>query len=44
MDLIIDGNAFINIAISVTKSQSQRDKRVGEAYYVNDLFSDGGFI
>ena len=44
MDLIIDGNAFINIAISVTKSQSQRDKRVGDAYYVNDLFSDGGFI
>lgn len=44
MDLIIDGNAFINIAISVTKSLSQKDKRVGEAYYVNDLFSDGGFI
>jgi 5'-3' exonuclease len=44
MDLIIDGNAFINIAISVTKSLTQKDKRVGEAYYVNDLFSDGGFI
>lgn len=44
MDLIIDGNAFINVAISVTKSLSSRDKRVGEAYYVNDLFNDGEFI
>lgn len=44
MDLIIDGNAFINVAISVTKSQSARDKRTGDAYYVNDLFNDNGFI
>lgn len=44
MDLIIDGNAFINVAISVTKSQSAKDKRTGDAYYVNDLFSDNGFI
>jgi len=41
MDLIVDGNAFINVAISVTKSVSMRDKRTGEAYYVNDLFNDG---
>lgn len=44
MDLIIDGNAFINVAISVTKAQSSRDKRTGDAYYVNDLFNDNGFI
>lgn len=44
MDLIIDGNAFINVAISVAKSQSSKDKRTGDAYYVNDLFNDGGFI
>lgn len=44
MDLIIDGNAFINVAISVTKSLSFKDKRTGEAYYVNDLFNDGGFV
>jgi len=44
MDLIIDGNAFINVAISVTKSLTSKDKRVGEAYYVSDLFNDGGFI
>jgi 5'-3' exonuclease len=44
MDLIIDGNAFINVAISVTKSLSSRDKRTGDAYYVNDLFNDNGVI
>jgi len=44
MDLIIDGNAFINVAISVTKSVSFKDKRTGDAYYVNDLFNDGSFI
>jgi 5'-3' exonuclease len=44
MDLIIDGNAFINVAISVTKSVSSRDKRTGDVYYVNDLFNDGGYI
>jgi hypothetical protein len=44
MDLIIDGNAFINVAISVTKSLSAKDKRTGDAYYVNDLFNDGGFM
>ena len=44
MDLIIDGNAFINVAISVTKSLSFKDKRTGDAYYVNDLFNDDGFM
>lgn len=44
MDLIIDGNAFINVAISVTKAQSAKDKRTGDAYYVNDLFNDNGSI
>ena len=44
MDLIIDGNAFINVAISVTKSLSTKDKRTGDAYYVNDIFNDDGFI
>jgi 5'-3' exonuclease len=44
MDLIIDGNAFINVAISVTKAQTSNDKRTGDAYYVNDLFNDNGFI
>lgn len=44
MDLIIDGNAFINVAISVTKSVSAKDKRTGDAYYVNDLFNEDAFM
>jgi 5'-3' exonuclease len=44
MDLIIDGNAFINVAISVTKAQTSRDKRSIDQYWVNDLFNDDGFI
>lgn len=44
MDLIIDGNAFINVAISVTKSVSLKDKRTSDAYYVNDIFNDGSFM
>jgi len=44
MDLIIDGNAFINVAISVTKSVSFKDKRIGEKYYVNDLFNENSFL
>ena len=44
MRLIIDGNAFINVAISVTKNVTSRDQRVGDTYYVNDLFSESGFI
>lgn len=41
MHLVIDGNAFINVAISVTKSVTSRDKSIGEVYYVEDLFNDG---
>lgn len=40
MHLVIDGNAFINVAISVTKSVTSRDKSIGEVYYVEDLFND----
>jgi 5'-3' exonuclease len=44
MRLIVDGNAFINVAISVTKNVTSRDQRVGDTYYVNDLFSENGYI
>ena len=36
---IIDGNAYINVAISVTKSILSRDKSIGKEYYVDDIFS-----
>lgn len=44
MHLVIDGNAFINVAISITKAVTSKDKRIGEKYYVDDLFNEGHFL
>jgi 5'-3' exonuclease len=40
MNLIIDGHAFLNIAINVTKAVTEKDLRVGQKYWVNNLFED----
>lgn len=44
MDFIIDGNAYLNVAISVTKNIAYRDKTIGAKYYVNDIFNEGKSI
>jgi hypothetical protein len=44
MDFIVDGNAYLNIAISVTRSMAYKDKSIGSKYYVNDIFNEGEFI
>jgi len=44
MNLVIDGNAFLNVAVSIAKNILANDKRVGEKYYVSDLLSDDKFI
>ena len=44
MDFIIDGNAYLNVAINVSKNIAYRDKSIGSKYYVNDIFNDGKFI
>lgn len=44
MDFVIDGNAYLNVAISVAKSIAYRDKSIGSKYYVNDIFNDGKSI
>ena len=44
MDFIIDGNAYLNVAINVTKNICFRDKTVGAKYYVNDIFNEDKFI
>jgi len=44
MNIVIDGNAFLNVASSIVKNILLADKRVGEKYYVNDLTSDDKFI
>jgi 5'-3' exonuclease len=44
MNLIIDGNAFLNVAISIVKTILKNDIRVGETYYVSDLMEDDKFM
>jgi hypothetical protein len=44
MNIIIDGNAFLNVVTSIVKNILAKDKRVGEKYYVSDLLSDEEFI
>ena len=44
MDFIIDGNAYLNVAISVTKNIAYKDKTIGAKYYVNDIFNEGKSI
>lgn len=44
MNLIIDGNAFLNVAVSIAKNILANDKRVGKKYYVSDLLNDDKFM
>tara|TARA_Y100000389_G_scaffold177628_1_gene190063 strand:- start:1171 stop:2322 length:1152 start_codon:yes stop_codon:yes gene_type:complete len=44
MDFIIDGNAFLHVAIGVSKSMVFKDRSLGNTYYVEDLFNEGKFI
>lgn len=44
MNIVIDGNAFLNVAASIVKNILLQDKRVGERYFVSDLLDDDKFI
>jgi len=44
MNIVIDGNAFLNVAASIVKNILAKDKRVGDQYYVSDLLSDDEYI
>jgi 5'-3' exonuclease len=44
MNIVIDGNAFLNVSTSIVKNILANDKSVGEKYYVNDLLSDDKFM
>lgn len=44
MDFVVDGNAYLNVAISVAKSMAYKDKSIGPQYYVEDMLNDGEFI
>lgn len=44
MNIVIDGNAFLNVATSIVKNILANDKRVGDKYYVSDLMADDEFM
>ena len=44
MNIVIDGNAFLNVATSIVKNILANDKRIGEKYYVSDLLAGDEFI
>lgn len=44
MNLIIDGNSFLNVAASIVKTMLLNDKRIGAQYWVDDLLHDNSFL
>lgn len=44
MDFIIDGNAYLNVAISVSRNIAFNDKSIGSKYYVDDIFNENQYI
>ena len=44
MNVVIDGNAFLNVSTSIVKNLLEKDKRLGEKYYVSDLLDDSKFL
>lgn len=44
MDFVIDGNAYLNVAISVSRNIAFKDKTIGAQYYVEDILNEGEFI
>jgi hypothetical protein len=44
MDFVIDGNAYLNVAVSVSRNIAFRDKSIGAQYYVEDILNEGEFI
>lgn len=44
MIYLIDGNAYINVAVNVTKRMLFNDKSIRNEYYTHDIFNEGEFI
>ena len=44
MDFIIDGHAFLNVSLNVTKNMVFNDRTLGNKYWVNDIFNEGEYI
>ena len=44
MNLIIDGHAFLNVAINVTKAVTEKYASVGQKYWVHNLFGNRDYL
>jgi len=44
MDFVIDGHAFLNVSLSVTKNMVFNDRTLGNKYWVDDIFNEGRHI
>ena len=44
MIYLIDGNAYINVAVNVVKRMLFNDKTIGKEYYMKDIFNEGNYI
>lgn len=44
MKYIVDGNAFLNVAVNVVKNILSPDRRTEPDYYVEDLFNEGTYV
>jgi len=44
MIYLIDGNAYINVAVNVVKRMLFNDKSIGKEYYMKDIFNEGSYI
>ena len=44
MIYLIDGNAYVNVAVNVVKKILFDDKSVREEYYMKDIFNEGRYI
>ena len=44
MIYLIDGNAYINVAVNVVKRMLFNDKSIRDEYYMKDIFNEGRYI
>ena len=44
MNYLIDGNAYINVAVNVVKKILSKDRSIGDEYYMPDIFNEGRYM
>lgn len=44
MNIVIDGNAFLNVSVSIVKNILLKDRNIGDRYYVSDIVDSSKFL